>query len=55
MGEAIGGDQDDWAVDILGIPSATAEIGVESQFKDSWRASSIGDASSILHEQSHWI
>ena len=29
MGETIPGDQDDWAVDTLGIPSATAEIGTE--------------------------
>ena len=29
MGETIGGDQDDWTVAELGIPSATAEIGYQ--------------------------
>lgn len=27
MGQAIGGDQDDWALAELGIPSVTAEVG----------------------------
>jgi len=27
MGETIGGDQDDWTVSELGIPSATGELG----------------------------
>ena len=30
IGEVIGGDQDDCAVDVHGIPSATAKIGHES-------------------------
>jgi len=36
MGQAIGGDQDDWALAELGIPSVTAEVGFVGQFKDEW-------------------
>ena len=36
MGIAIGGDQDDWTLDALGIPSVTAEVGYVGQFIDEW-------------------
>jgi hypothetical protein len=36
MGIAIGGDQDDWTLATLGIPSVTAEIGYVGQFQDEW-------------------
>lgn len=36
MGQAIGGDQDDWTLAELGIPSVTAEIGYEGEFIDDW-------------------
>jgi hypothetical protein len=37
MGIAIGGDQDDWTLGELGIPSATAEVGFVGQFIDEWQ------------------
>jgi hypothetical protein len=37
MGQAIGGDQDDWALAELGIPSVTTEVGFVGQFKDEWQ------------------
>ena len=36
MGVTIGGDQDDWTLGELGIPSVTAELGFVGQFKDEW-------------------
>jgi hypothetical protein len=36
MGETVGGDQDDWTLGELGIPSVTAEIGSELQFIHEW-------------------
>ena len=36
MGLALGGDQDDWALSELGIPSVTAELGYAGQFIDEW-------------------
>lgn len=36
MGLSLGGDQDDWTVDALGIPSITAELGFVGQFKEEW-------------------
>ena len=36
IGETIGGDQDDWTLGELGIPSATVEIGDEMQFIHEW-------------------
>ena len=55
MGLAIGGDQDDWNMDRLGIPSATAEIGYVGQFIDEWRVKNAGTANDIVKEQSPWI
>ena len=55
MGLAIGGDQDDWTTDRLGIPSATAEIGYVGQFIDEWRVKNAGTANDIVKEQSPWI
>jgi hypothetical protein len=36
MGETVGGDQDDWTLSALGIPSVTSEVGFVGQFKDDW-------------------
>jgi hypothetical protein len=37
MGETVGGDQDDWTLSALGIPSVTSEVGYVGQFKnDGW-------------------
>ena len=36
MGVTIGGDQDDWTLGELGIPSVTAELGRNDQFIDEW-------------------
>jgi hypothetical protein len=36
MGITVGGDQDDWTLAELGIPSVTAEIGKEDNFIDEW-------------------
>lgn len=55
MGQAIGGDQDDWALAELGIPSVTAEVGFVGQFKDEWQVLSAVTASDIVQEQSPWI
>ena len=55
MGQTIGGDQDDWTSAALGIPSATAEVGYEGQFFDSWRVKDASTANEILSEQSAWI
>jgi len=50
MGIAIGGDQDDWTLAELGIPSVTAEVGFVGQFKDEWRVIDASTASDILQE-----
>jgi len=50
MGETIGGDQDDWTVSALGIPSVTGELGYQGQFLDSWRAVDARTANEILEE-----
>ena len=55
MGIAIGGDQDDWTLDALGVPSITAEVGYVGQFIDEWRVKDASTASDILREQSPWI
>ena len=36
MGITVGGDQDDWTLAELGIPSVTAEIGNADNFVDEW-------------------
>lgn len=55
MGQAIGGDQDDYALGELGIPSVTAEIGFEGEFIEEWRARSVETARDILFEQTPWL
>lgn len=55
MGIAIGGDQDDWTLDALGIPSATAEVGFVGQFVDEWRVKDPSTATDIMQEQSRWV
>lgn len=55
MGLAIGGDQDDWTTDRLGIPSVTGEIGSVGQFIDEWIVKNTGTANDIMKEQSPWI
>jgi hypothetical protein len=55
MGIAIGGDQDDWTLDKLGIPSATAEVGFVGQFIDEWRVRDTSTATDIMQEQSAWV
>jgi hypothetical protein len=48
MGIAIGGDQDDWTLGQLGIPSATAEVGFVGQFLDEWRVVDTSTATDIM-------
>ena len=50
MGIAIGGDQDDWTLDKLGIPSVTAEVGFVGQFIDEWKVRDAGTANDIMQE-----
>ena len=55
MGQSIGGDQDDWTLAELGIPSATAELGYEGEFLDEWRVRDAKTATDMLQEQSKWV
>jgi len=55
MGQSIGGDQDDWTLAELGIPSATAELGYEGEFIDEWRVRDAKTATDMLEEQSKWV
>lgn len=55
MGITIGGDQDDWTLGELGIPSVTAEVGNVVQFKDEWEVAEASFAQDIVEEQSPWI
>lgn len=55
MGIAIGGDQDDWTLAQLGVPSVTAEVGYVGQFIDEWQVHDAGTAQDIMDEQSQWI
>lgn len=63
MGRTIGGDQDDWVVDALGIPSVTEEIGNFGQYSNelvahhdgAWVVKDISTAQDIMNEQSTWI
>lgn len=55
MGIAIGGDQDDWTTDVLGIPSVTVEVGYVGQFIDEWQVRDSSTATDIMAEQSQWI
>lgn len=55
MGQSIGGDQDDWTLAELGIPSATAELGYEVEFIDEWRVRDANTATDMLAEQSKWV
>ena len=50
MGQAIGGDQDDWTLAELGIPSVTAEVGFVGQFIDEWRVKDEKTANDIVEE-----
>jgi hypothetical protein len=52
MGIAIGGDQDDWTLGELGIPSVTAEVGYVGQFIDEWQVRDASTAQDIMQEQS---
>jgi hypothetical protein len=55
MGVAIGGDQDDWTLGELGIPSVTAEVGYVGQFLDEWQVRDASTAQDIMQEQSLWL
>lgn len=55
IGETVGGDQDDWTLGELGIPSVTAEIGSELQFIHEWQAADSATAQNIVEEQSGWM
>ena len=55
MGLAIGGDQDDWTLDALGVPSVTAEVGYVGQFIDEWQIKDVSTANDIMAEQSPWV
>ena len=55
MGIAIGGDQDDWTLGQLGIPSVTAEVGYVGQFIDEWQVRDASTAQDIMQEQSNWM
>lgn len=50
MAETVGGDQDDWTTQALGIPSVTSEIGYVGQFIDEWRVVDAMTAKDILVE-----
>ena len=55
MGLALGGDQDDWTLDTLGIPSVTAELGFVGQFNDEWSLKDTSTGNDILKEQGAWM
>ena len=55
MGLALGGDQDDWTLDQLGVPSVTAELGFSGQFIDEWQLDNAGTGNSIMKEQGAWM
>ena len=55
MGLALGGDQDDWTLDNLGIPSVTAELGYVGQFIEEWQLKDTMTGNDILREQSQWM
>ena len=55
MGVTIGGDQDDWTLGELGIPSVTAELGKDAQFIDEWQIKDGVTEQKIMQEQSAWI
>ena len=55
MGETVGGDQDDWTLSELGIPSVTSEIGYTGQFINEWQVVDAMTAKDILVEQGAWI
>jgi hypothetical protein len=44
MGEVVSGDQDDWTLEALGIPSVTAELGYVGEFIDDWQVRTPGTA-----------
>jgi hypothetical protein len=55
MGLALGGDQDDWTLDTLGIPSVTAELGFVGQFNEEWSLKDTSTGNDILKEQGAWM
>ena len=55
MAETVGGDQDDWTLSALGIPSATSEIGYTGQFVDEWKVVDAMTAKDIMVEQGNWM
>ena len=50
MGLALGGDQDDWTLAELGIPSVTAELGFVGQFIDEWQLKDTSTGNDIMKE-----
>ena len=55
MGETVGGDQDDWTLSALGIPSVTSEVGYVGQFKNDWQIVDAQTAKDLMNEQGAWI
>ena len=55
MGLALGGDQDDWTLDVLGVPSVTAELGFVGQFIEEWQLKDSGTGNDIMKEQGAWM
>ena len=56
MGETVGGDQDDWTLSALGIPSVTSEVGYVGQFKnDGWNIVDSQTAKDLMNEQGAWM
>lgn len=55
MGETVGGDQDDWTLSALGIPSVTSEIGYVGQFKNEWQIVDSQTAKDLMNEQGAWM
>ena len=55
IGDAIGGDMDDWVLDTYGIPSITSELGDDEQYKGYWENRSAQMALSIIKDNQDWI
>ena len=55
LGQRIGGDQDDWALKNLNIPSVTNEIGSESQFHHEWEVKGRETARKIVLDNTPWL
>lgn len=55
MGQRIKGDADDYVLDTFGIPSVTAELGVDTDFVNDWVCKGGHQCYTILQENSSWV